>query len=154
MVSGLPSEHGERSAACSSTQAPSTQLPPSGQTAPSQASRQVPASQNEPWAQVTAAQAAFDGVREEATLGARTTLDVLDAEQELLDARATKLQSEAARYVGTYALLSAMGLLTADHLQLGIPTYDPEAYYDAVKNAPATSSRGKKLDKILEKIGN
>jgi outer membrane protein len=104
--------------------------------------------------QVTAAQAAFDGVREEATLGARTTLDVLDAEQELLDARATKLQSEAARYVGTYALLSAMGLLTADHLQLGIPTYDPEAYYDAVKKAPATSARGKKLDKILEKIGN
>jgi outer membrane protein len=47
-----------------------------------------------------------------------------------------------------------MGLLTADHLQLGIPTYDPEAYYDAVKKAPATSARGKKLDKILEKIGN
>ncbi len=104
--------------------------------------------------QITAAQAAFDGVREEATLGARTTLDVLDAEQELLDARAARLQAEAGRYTGVYVLLSAMGLLTVDHLRLGIPTYDPAAYYNAVKSAPATSAQGRKLDKILEKIGN
>lgn len=104
--------------------------------------------------QITAAQTAFDGVREEAALGARTTLDVLDAEQELLDARAARLQAEAGRYVGVYVLLSSMGLLTADHLQLGIPTYDPAAYYNAVKSAPATSAQGRKLDKILEKIGN
>ena len=104
--------------------------------------------------QVTAAQKAFEGVREEATLGARTTLDVLNAEQELLNARATKLQAEASRYVGTYQLLAAMGQLTADHLNLGIPTFDPEAYYNAVKTAPATSTRGKALDKILGKIAN
>ncbi|MFM2366509.1 MAG: hypothetical protein RIR95_1117 [Pseudomonadota bacterium] len=104
--------------------------------------------------QVEAAQKGFDGVREEATLGARTTLDVLNAEQELLNARASKLQSEAGRYVGAYQLLSAMGLLTVDHLNLGIPTYDPEAYYDAVKNAPSTSTQGKALDRILEKIAN
>ncbi len=104
--------------------------------------------------QITAAQTAFDGVREEATLGARTTLDVLDAEQELLDARAARLEAEAGRYIGVYTLLSAMGLLTVDHLQLGIPTYDPAAYYNAVKTAPATSAQGRKLDKILEKIGN
>ena len=104
--------------------------------------------------QITAAQTAFDGVREEAALGARTTLDVLDAEQELLDARAARLEAEAGRYVGVYVLLSSMGLLTADHLQLGIPTYDPAAYYNAVKTAPATSAQGRKLDKILEKIGN
>jgi outer membrane protein len=104
--------------------------------------------------QITAAQAAFDGVREEATLGARTTLDVLDAEQELLDARAARLQAEAGRYTGVYVLLSAMGLLTVDHLRLGIPTYDPAAYYNAVKTAPATSAQGRKLDRILEKIGN
>jgi outer membrane protein len=104
--------------------------------------------------QIRAAQTAFDGVREEATLGARTTLDVLNAEQELLDARAARLEAEAGRYVAVYQVLSAMGLLTVEHLNLGIPTYDPEAYYDAVKNAPATSSRGKKLDEILEKIGD
>ncbi len=104
--------------------------------------------------QVSAAQKAFDGVREEATLGARTTLDVLNAEQELLNARATKLEAEASRYVGTYQLLSAMGKLTAEHLNLGIAVFDPEAYYDAVKNAPATSAQGKALDKILGKIAN
>ena len=104
--------------------------------------------------QVNAAQTAFDGVREEATLGARTTLDVLDAEQELLDARNLRLQAEASRYVGTFQLLAAMGLLTVDHLNLGIPSFDPEAYYDAVKTAPATSAQGKKLDRILGKISN
>lgn len=103
--------------------------------------------------QIRAAQAAFDGVREEATLGARTTLDVLDAEQELLDARASRLEAEANRYVAVYRILAAMGLLTAEHLKLGIPTYDPEAYFNAVRTAPATSSRGKKLDEILSKIG-
>ena len=104
--------------------------------------------------QIRAAQTAFDGVREEATLGARTTLDVLNAEQELLDARAARLQAEAGRYLAVYQVLSSMGLLTVDHLNLGIATYDPEAYYNAVKDAPATSSQGKRLDRILEKIGN
>lgn len=104
--------------------------------------------------QIEASQTAFDGVREEAALGVRTTLDVLDAEQELLDARAARLEAEAGRYVGVYVLLSSMGLLTVDHLQLGIPTYDPAAYYNVVKSAPATSAQGRKLDKILEKIGN
>ena len=103
--------------------------------------------------QIRAAQTAFDGVREEAALGARTTLDVLNAEQELLDARNARLQAEAQRYVGVYQVLSAMGLLTVEHLQLGIATFDPEAYFEAVKTAPVTSAQGKKLDRILEKIG-
>ncbi|MDX5349755.1 MAG: TolC family outer membrane protein [Paracoccaceae bacterium] len=104
--------------------------------------------------QISAAQTAFDGVREEAKLGARTTLDVLDAEQELLDARNARLEAEAQRYVGVYQVLASMGLLTVDHLQLGIPTYDPEAYYKSVERAPSHSAQGKKLDRILEKIGN
>lgn len=93
-------------------------------------------------------------MREEAKLGARTTLDVLTAEQDLLSARVSRLQAEADRYIGVYNLLAAMGLLTADHLKLGIPTYDPEAYYNAVKDAPAASAQGKRLDRILKKIGN
>ncbi len=104
--------------------------------------------------QIRASQTAFDGVREEAAAGARTTLDVLDAEQELLDARNARLQAEAQRYVGVYQVLSTMGLLTVDHLQLGIATYDPEAYFDAVKTAPSHSAQGKKLDRILDKIGD
>lgn len=101
---------------------------------------------------VAAAQTAFDGVREEATLGSRTTLDVLDAELDLLTARANRLEAEANRYLGNYQLLSSMGLLTVEHLKLGIPTYNPEAYYNAVKNAPA-SLQGKKLDRVMEKLG-
>jgi outer membrane protein len=103
--------------------------------------------------QISAAQIAFDGVREEASLGARTTLDVLDAEQDLLDARASRLSAVAQRYIAIYQLLASMGLLTVDHLALGIPTYDPAAYYNAVRRAP-TSIQGKKLDRIMKSIGS
>lgn len=104
--------------------------------------------------QIAAAQKAFDGVKEEANLGARTTLDVLNAEQDLLTARASRLEAEANRYIGIYSLLASMGLLTADHLKLGVPTYDPEAYYNAVKDAPPMSAQGKALDRIMKSIGN
>lgn len=102
---------------------------------------------------VQANQTAFEGVRDEAALGARTSLDVLDAEQDLLSARTDRISAEATRYIGVYSLLSAMGLLTVDHLRLGIPTYDPAAYYNAVRNAPATSAQGKRLDRVLKSIG-
>ncbi|OCX64196.1 transporter [Thioclava sp. SK-1] len=104
--------------------------------------------------QIRAAEIAYRGVREEATLGARTTLDVLDAEQDLLDARAARIDTEADLQVAYYQLLSAMGLLTVDNLKLGIPTYDPAAYYNAVQNAPLTSIQGKSLDRVLKAIGN
>lgn len=105
-------------------------------------------------AQIDAAQKAFDGVSEEASLGSRTTLDVLNAEQDLLSARSARLEAEANRYIGVYQLLSVMGQLTAEKLNLGIPTYDVEAYSGAVKNAPITSTRGAALDKIMSKIAN
>ncbi len=103
--------------------------------------------------QIAAAQTAYDGVREEATLGARTTLDVLNAEQELLDARASRIAAETAQYIAVYQLLAAMGLMTVEHLGLGIPTYDPEAYYNAVRAAPATTPQGQALDRVLSAIG-
>jgi outer membrane protein len=103
--------------------------------------------------QVRAAQSAFDGTREEARLGARTTLDVLNAENDLLDARTALVQAQASLQIANYALLSAMGLLTVDHLKLGIATYDPEAYYNAVRNAPVTSPQGAALDRVLRSIG-
>jgi outer membrane protein len=103
--------------------------------------------------QIRSAQTAYDGVKEEAKLGARTTLDVLNAEQELLSARTARLSAQANYSIGVYTLLARMGLLTVDHLKLGITTYDPEAYYNAVKDAPATSSQGKRLDRVLKAIG-
>ncbi|MDB6176042.1 TolC family outer membrane protein [Paracoccus sp. Z330] len=103
--------------------------------------------------QISAAQQAYDGVREEASLGARTTLDVLDAEQSLLEARADKITAEANLQLAHYQLLAAMGLLTVEHLKLGIPTYDPSQYYNAVRNAPHTSKQGESLDRVLQAIG-
>jgi outer membrane protein len=103
--------------------------------------------------QIRAAQAAYDGVKQEADLGSRTTLDVLTAEQNLLSAKAARLTAQANLYAYQYALLADMGLLTASSLHLGIPTFDPQAYYNAVKNAPATSARGAKLDRILKTLG-
>ena len=103
--------------------------------------------------QIRAAQAAYDGVKQEAELGSRTTLDVLNAEQTLLSAKASRLQAQANSYIGQYSLLSAMGLMTATKLHLGIPVFDAQVYYDAVKGAPTVSVRGARLDKIMKNIG-
>ncbi|MRX49632.1 TolC family outer membrane protein [Paracoccus sp. S-4012] len=103
--------------------------------------------------QISAAQQAYEGVREEATLGARTTLDVLDAEQDLLEARANRITAQANLQLAHYQLLSSMGLLTVENLQLGIPTYDPSAYYNAVRDAPSTSVQGQNLDRVLRALG-
>jgi len=103
--------------------------------------------------QIRAAQVAFRGIREEATLGARTTLDVLDAEQELLDARNARVSAVTQQYTAVYGLLASMGLLTVEHLKLGVQTYDPALYYKAVRNAPVSSIRGDRLDKVLRALG-
>ncbi len=104
--------------------------------------------------QIEAAQVAFDGIREEATLGARTTLDVLTAEQDLLDAQALRIDARASQYIAAYQLLAAQGLLTAERLGLGVQIYDPAAYYNQVKNAPSIISRqGRDLDRVLQSIG-
>jgi outer membrane protein len=103
---------------------------------------------------VRAARAAFEGIREEATLGARTTLDVLDAEQELLDARANQISAQYEETKASYALLATMGLLTAQALNLRVQIYDPTAYYNLVDDAPSRlSPQGQALDRVLEAIG-
>ncbi|WP_238368244.1 TolC family outer membrane protein [Mesobacterium pallidum] len=103
--------------------------------------------------QIAAAQVAFRGTREEATLGARTTLDVLNAEQELLSARSTLITASADEYIAAYTLLSAMGLLTTDRLGLNVQRYDPAQYYNLVKDAPTISRQGKDLDRVLKALG-
>jgi outer membrane protein len=102
--------------------------------------------------QVRAAQLAFDGVREEASLGARTTLDVLNAEQELQDARNAALSAQTDAYLAVYSVLASMGLLTTDHLGLAVQKYDVTAYSNAVSTAPAISSEyGTRLDRVLRR---
>ena len=58
---------------------------------------------------IQAAQIAFDGTREEATLGARTTLDVLDAEQDLLNARTSRVNASTQEQIAVYGVLASMG---------------------------------------------
>ena len=104
--------------------------------------------------QIRAAQVAFDGIREEATLGARTTLDVLTAEQNLLDAYTAQISAQAERSIAAYQLLAAQGLLTAERLRLGVQIYDPTIYYNLAKGAPAAySKQSQDLNRVLEALG-
>lgn len=104
--------------------------------------------------QVRAAQVAFDGIREEATLGARTTLDVLSAEQELLNAQTARISARSEQSVAAYQLLAAQGLLTAEQLRLKVQIYDPTLYYNLAKDAPAAvSKQSKQLDRVLKALG-
>ena len=103
--------------------------------------------------QIRAARTAFEGVREEAKLGARTTLDVLDAEQALLDAESTRVAARANLYVAAYFVLSATGRLTAKDLGLPVQIYDAAAYYTLVKDSPAKySKQGQALDRVLRSL--
>jgi outer membrane protein len=99
--------------------------------------------------QITAARVAFEGVREEARLGARTTLEVLDGEQELLNAQSNLVSAERDEYVAVYSLLAAMGLLTVQHLGLEVEQYDPVENFNRVQSGPYSTSRGDALDRIL-----
>ncbi len=74
---------------------------------------------------VRANEIALDGVEQEAYVGIRTTLDVLDAEQELLNSRLTLVTAERDSYVAGYQLLQAMGLVSAEQLGLAVDVYDP-----------------------------
>jgi outer membrane protein len=103
---------------------------------------------------IRAAQLAFEGVREEASLGARTTLDVLDAEQNLLEARISRIQAQADLYEAAYSLLASVGRLTVDQLGLDVPEYSVEAYGAAFDNSPRVlSPQGQRLDALLGRIG-
>lgn len=80
--------------------------------------------------QVKAAEIAFEGVQQELEVGSRTTLDVLDQQQELLNARVALVRTERDEIVASYALLAAIGRLTAKELQLPVQLYDPVENYD------------------------
>ncbi len=76
---------------------------------------------------VRANEIALDGVEQEAYVGIRTTLDVLDAEQELLESRLTLVTAERDAYVAGFRLLQAMGAVSAEQLDLAVDYYDPAA---------------------------
>jgi len=85
-------------------------------------------------AQVEAAEIALAGVREEAKVGQRTTLDVLNAQLTLLNARVQLVTAQHDQVVNSYNLLSAIGRLSTHNLGLAVAQYDPTAHFDQVKN--------------------
>ena len=84
--------------------------------------------------QVSANALALDGVKQEYLVGSRTTLDVLNAEAELLDSQVTLAQAERDQIVFAYQVLGSVGQLTARQLSLAVEYYDPIDNYDNVRN--------------------
>lgn len=84
--------------------------------------------------QVRAAQLALDGVIEERKVGQRTTLDVLDAQSELIDAKIALSQAQRDRVVAAFSLLSSVGTLDAQSLNLQVAIYEPETHYNQVRD--------------------
>ena len=85
-------------------------------------------------AQIRAAEIALEGVQREAAVGSRTVLDVLDAEQELLNARVNLVRSKRDEIVTAYQLKESIGDFTAARLQLPVQLYDANEYYNRVRN--------------------
>jgi outer membrane protein len=84
--------------------------------------------------QVAASEIALTGVRREATVGQRTTLDVLNAQQALVNARVALVTAQHDRVVASYSVLSAVGRLSPQVLNLPTVIYDPSVHYQQVRD--------------------
>ncbi len=85
--------------------------------------------------EVQAADVALQGVRREAQGGQRTTIDVLNAQQDLTNARSRQIQAQHDRVISSYTLLSAVGRLDVHTLNLNTPDYLSEVHYHQVRDA-------------------
>ena len=85
--------------------------------------------------QVSASETALNGVREEARVGQRTTLDVLNAQQALVNARVAMVTAQHDRVVASYSVLAAIGRLSPAVLGLATVIYDPSVHYHQVRDA-------------------
>jgi outer membrane protein len=84
---------------------------------------------------VTASEIALNGVREEAKAGQRTTLDVLNAQQALVNARVALVTAQHDRVVASYSVLQSVGRLSPQVLSLQTPTYDASVHYHQVRDS-------------------
>jgi outer membrane protein len=85
-------------------------------------------------AQIEAAKIALEGVQREAAVGSRTVLDVLDAEQELLDAKISLVGANRDKVVASFQLKEAIGQLTAKNLELPVESYLPTKHYKEISS--------------------
>ena len=83
---------------------------------------------------VNAAEVALNGVREEAHVGQRATIDVLNAQQELVNGRLALITAQHDRVLASYALLAAVGGLSMQRLHLDVAIYDPMVHYQQVRD--------------------
>ena len=86
-------------------------------------------------AQVQASEIALNGVREEAKAGQRTTLDVLNAQQALVNARVALVTAQHDRVVASYSVLNTIGRLSPQVLNLPTTVYDPSVHYHQVRDS-------------------
>lgn len=86
-------------------------------------------------AQVQASEIALNGVREEAKAGQRTTLDVLNAQQALVNARVALVTAQHDRVVASYSVLNAVGRLSPTVMKLNTNVYDPSVHYHQVRDS-------------------
>jgi outer membrane protein len=86
-------------------------------------------------AQVSASEIALNGVREEAKAGQRTTLDVLNAQQALVNARVALVTAQHDRVVASYSVLDKVGRLSPVVLNLPTTVYDPSVHYHQVRDS-------------------
>ena len=84
-------------------------------------------------ASVKAQKLAVEGVTEEAAVGVKTVLDILEQEKKYIDTQVSLIQAEQSLMVASYQVLQSMGQLTAKELALNVNYYDPEKHYDDVK---------------------
>ena len=103
--------------------------------------------------QVAAAEVAFEGVTLEQQVGTRNTLDVLNAEQELLEAKLTVVNATRTLNATTYQLLSVLGGFDADSLQLPVDLYDPSLNLRDIKNDGMSRAVDKYVPVAVKKIG-
>ncbi len=101
--------------------------------------------------EIRAARLAFEGVQEEAKLGARTTLDTLDAEQDVLNAESGLASAQRDEYIAAYTLISAMGLLNTEYLGLGIDRYDPDVNYRKVNQKARISPQSEAINRLQDR---
>jgi outer membrane protein len=111
-------------------------------------------------AEIAANEIALDGTEREALVGSRTTLDVLNAQQLLLQSQVTLVQNLASLVTDSYQVAAAIGHFTARDIGLHVPFYDDNAYYRAVKNAwggtgdPTANSIGDENGSPGDNLGN
>mgnify|MGYP000031962215 CR=1 FL=1 len=102
--------------------------------------------------QVTAAEVAFEGVDLEQKVGTRTTLDVLDAEQEVLNAKLSVVEAERNLNSATFQLLTTLGVFDTEGIRLPVETYDPAQNFEAMKYKGMNQVVDKFVPEAVQKI--